>query len=219
LQGETKSEPKFASLSALSDSEEVDMDTSDSEDEERPRKKRALGLDGLGDDITRPTPPPTVPKWSNPDPYTSLPPPDESKTPKIDFVKLIRKARLDNAAKSEKSDAVTNNQDFISLGMANESEPLQDHAPEGAPRGPKAMEGLDPSIASRKRTRDDELKGYSRKSGKPASRFNFDGSVVDQWRPLSNEPGTPWLEIPGHPETVNVGTQYVLILFCSPSHY
>ncbi|KAJ5312266.1 hypothetical protein PENANT_c011G05972 [Penicillium antarcticum] len=213
LQGETKSEPKFASLATLSDSEEVDMDTSDSEDDERPRKRRALGLDGLNDaDVTRPDPPPNVPKWSNPDPYTALPPPDESKTPKIDFVKLIRKARLDNAAKSEKSDAVTDNQDFISLGMADEAEP-QDNAPEGAPRGPKAMEGLDPSITSRKRTRDDELKGFSRKSGKPASRFNFDGSVVDQWRPLPNEAGTPWLDMPDHPQSMHIGTQLVLSLW------
>ncbi|KAJ5747214.1 uncharacterized protein N7511_008910 [Penicillium nucicola] len=209
LQGETKSEPKFASLATLSDSEEVDMDTSDSEDDERPRKKRALGFDGLTNgDATLPVSLPPAPKWSNPDPYTALPPPDESKTPKIDFVKLIRKARLDNSAKSEKSDAVTDNQDFISFGMADETEPdTQDNAPENAPRGPKAMEGLDSSITSRKRTRDDEIKGYSRKSGKPASRFNFDGSVIDQWRPLPNEAGTPWLDMADHPQSLHIGTQ------------
>ena len=34
------------------------------------------------------------PKWSNPDPYTSLPPPDESKGKRKDVVKMIRKAKV-----------------------------------------------------------------------------------------------------------------------------
>jgi non-canonical poly(A) RNA polymerase PAPD5/7 len=206
LQGETetKSELKFAALSTLSDSEEAEMEMSDDSNTERPRKKRALGLDGLQDVV----PAPPVPKWSNPDPYTALPPPAETTNKRVDVVKLIRKARLDTAPKTDEMDAVKQNSDFISLGMDFEPEVPQSNAPDNAPKGPKAQEVLDPAITSRKRTRDDEIKGYSRKTGKPASRFNHDGSVIDQWKPLSPETGTPWFE--GTPAALHIGTQSVL---------
>ncbi|KAJ5269225.1 hypothetical protein N7505_004983 [Penicillium chrysogenum] len=202
LDGESKPEFRFAPLSALSDSEEAEMDMSDESDAERPRKRRALALDGPQE--TAPAPPP-VPKWSNPDPYTALPPPAETTNKRVDVVKLIRKARLDVAPKTDETDAVKQNSDFISLGMGFETEVSESNAPENAPKGPKAQEALDPAIASRKRTRGDELKGYSRKTGKPASRFNYDGSVIDQWKPLSPETGTPWFE--GTPVSLHVGTQ------------
>ncbi|CAI7593835.1 unnamed protein product [Penicillium glandicola] len=200
LQGETKPELKFAALSTLSDSEEAEMDMSDDSDAERPRKKRAIGVDGPQE-----TAPPPVPKWSNPDPYTALPPPADITNKRVDVVKLIRKARLEIAAKTDETDAVKQNSDFISLGMADEPETTQSNAPENAPKGPKAQELLDPAIASRKRTREDEIEGYSRKTGKPASRFNYDGSAIDQWKPLSQETGTPWFE--GTPASLHVGTQ------------
>ncbi|KAF9253198.1 hypothetical protein LCP9604111_724 [Penicillium roqueforti] len=200
LEGETKPELKFAELSTLSDSEEAEMDMSD-DDAERPRKRRALGVDGSPETA----PAPAAPKWSNPDPYTVLPPPAETTNKRVDVVKLIRKARLEVVAKTDETDAVKQNSDFISLGMDFEPEVSQSNAPENAPRGPKAQEGLDPAITSRKRTRDDELKGFSRKTGKPASRFNYDGSVIDQWKPLSQETGTPWFE--GTPASLHVGTQ------------
>ncbi|KXG47628.1 PAP/25A-associated [Penicillium griseofulvum] len=202
LQGdtETKSELKFAALSTLSDSEEAEMEMSDDSNTERPRKKRALGLDGPQDVV-----PASVPKWSNPDPYTALPPPAETTNKRVDVVKLIRKARLETAPKTDEMDAVKQNSDFISLGMDLEPEIPQSNAPDNAPKGPKAQEVLDPAIKSRKRTRDDEIKGYSRKTGKPASRFNQDGSVIDQWEPLSPETGTPWFE--GTPTALHIGTQ------------
>lgn len=204
LEGDTKPELKFAELSTLSDSEEAEMDMSDDSDTERPRKRRALALDGPQD--TAPAPP--APKWSNPDPYTALPPPAETTNKRVDVVKLIRKARLDIAAKTNETDAVKQNSDFISLGMAFEPEDTQSNAPDNAPKGPKAQGVLDSAIASRKRTHDDEIKGYSRKTGKPASRFNYDGSVIDQWKPLSQDTGTPWFE--GTPASLHVGTQSVL---------
>ncbi|KAJ5356498.1 hypothetical protein N7517_011107 [Penicillium concentricum] len=202
LQGESETKPelRFAELSTLSDSEEAEMDMSDDSDTERPRKRRAVALDGPQEAVPAP-----VPKWSNPDPYTALPPPAETTNKRVDVVKLIRKARLDIAAKTDETDAVKQNSDFISLGMAFEPEISQSNAPDNAPKGPKAQDVLDPAIASRKRTRDDEIKGYSRKTGKPASRFNYDGSVIDQWRPLSPETGTPWFE--GTPPSLHVGTQ------------
>ncbi|EKV05577.1 Topoisomerase family protein TRF4, putative [Penicillium digitatum Pd1] len=201
LESDSKPGLKFAELSTLSDSEEAEMDMSDDSDTERPRKRRALALDGPQDTTSAPP----APKWSNPDPYTALPPPAEITNKRVDVVKLIRKARLDVAAKIDETDAVKQNSDFISLGMAIEPEAPQSKAPDNAPRGPKAHEVLDSAIASRKRTRDDEIKGYSRKTGKPASRFNYDGSVIDQWKPLSQETGTPWFE--GTPTSLHVGTQ------------
>ncbi|KAJ5092105.1 hypothetical protein NUU61_006975 [Penicillium alfredii] len=199
LVGETagdKSAPKFASLDAMSDSEEAEMEVSsdDSDDESRPRKKRALAVDGPSE----PAAAPPAPKWSNPDPYTSLPPPDESQSKRVDVVKLIRKARVsDGAAKAKQADAVKDNEDFISFGMDDEDE--SDHgsvsnAPESAPRGPRGLEPRDPAITSRKRTREDEIKGYSRKAGKPMGRFRPDGSILDQWLPLSRETATPWMK-------------------------
>ena len=58
----------------------------------------------------------TVPKWSNPDPYTVLPPPDETLRKKKDVVQIIRKARLstDKTMENLKNEVAANN-DFISL--------------------------------------------------------------------------------------------------------
>lgn len=56
----------------------------------------------------------SMPRWSNPDPYTALPPPDESSRKKKDVVKLIRKARI-NPKSSAKPEAPTD--DFISFNF------------------------------------------------------------------------------------------------------
>ncbi|KAJ5683087.1 hypothetical protein N7462_006252, partial [Penicillium macrosclerotiorum] len=175
---------KFASLDALSDSEEAEMDFSDdSDDESRPRKRRAVALDGNNDDVkpspvpaSAPATTPPPPKWSNPDPYTALPPPDESQHKRVDVVKLIRKARLANTqAQSNEKDAVANNHDFISLGSLS------------------AFEASGSAVAARKRTRDDEPKPLTPKTGKPMRRFNHDGSILGEWRALKNQDPTPWI--------------------------
>lgn len=184
--------PKFASLADLSDSEEAEMDLSEeSEDEDsRPRKRRAIANESK--EFT-PPPPPPAPKWSNPDPYTSLPPPDESQHKRVDVVKLIRKAKLQNSLGGAKeNDAVTDNHDFISLGPAAEV-PLESQAPENAPRGPKSMESQPPALPSLKRTRDDESKGISFKTGKPKARFMDDGSILYQWKSFPGQNDTPWM--------------------------
>jgi hypothetical protein len=55
-----------------------------------------------------------APKWSNPDPYTVLPPPETLGAPKKDIVQTIRKAKNDQAAKVDK---VADNSDFISFNF------------------------------------------------------------------------------------------------------
>lgn len=145
--GNPKPALKFASLDDLSDSDEAEMDFSDDSDDEAPaRKKRIQEISDSGDGTFSLTPlieqtqKPT-PKWSNPDPYTALPPPDETKHKKIDVVKMIRKAKIANEEAKQQNNAVADNQDFISLSMPGEvSEPESEHKPpENAPTAPRGM--------------------------------------------------------------------------------
>jgi non-canonical poly(A) RNA polymerase PAPD5/7 len=67
----------------------------------------------------------SVPKWSNPDPYTVLPPPETAK--RVDVVKLIRKAKNDAAEQNNNGNAVAANDDFISFMPDDQLEaPLND---------------------------------------------------------------------------------------------
>lgn len=205
---------RFARIENLSDSEEAEMDVSsdeneneDEDEESRPRKKRAVESDN--------TPVPDAatdskPKWSNPDPYTALPPPDETQNKKVDVVKLIRKARLAASEKPAKTDAVVSNEDFISLaGLVDENE--TSNPPENAPTGPKRhLQGNDPALGNRKRTYDDEIKGPVKPGGKPASRYYKDGSIIDEWKLRPSETGTPWLNL--MPPTLHLGSRYVQCL-------
>lgn len=54
-----------------------------------------------------------APKWSNPDPYTALPPPETLGAPKKDIVQVIRKAKVD--AQNNSSKPVQESADFISF--------------------------------------------------------------------------------------------------------
>lgn len=98
---------KFRNLDELTDSEEEVMALSDEENAERSSKRARLDM------ADSPTAPP-VPKWSNPDPYTSLPPSGDTTAKRVDVVKLIRKARIDTTRAA--GDA-TEADDFISFDM------------------------------------------------------------------------------------------------------
>jgi non-canonical poly(A) RNA polymerase PAPD5/7 len=120
MEEEEEHAPKYMPLEDLSDSDETDMDLSDSENEasgdsaEQPKKKQAKTETGAADGNS-------VPKWSNPDPYFVLPPVDESTHKKKDVVKLIRKARVQdamNALPKPGADA----DDFISFDFGDEDE-------------------------------------------------------------------------------------------------
>ncbi|RTE73714.1 hypothetical protein BHE90_011859 [Fusarium euwallaceae] len=137
---------KFRSIDELSDDDELEMDISDSEETEGPSKKRAkTGDDSASGDA--------APKWSNPDPYTALPCPDESTRKKRDMVKLIRKARVEDET-AAKLAASTEAEDFISFDLTEDESsedevvevpPPPRHAPPppppSAPSGPKASTG------------------------------------------------------------------------------
>lgn len=84
-----------------------DSHSDDSEDE-HPRAKRARVKS------KSPEAEQAKPKWSNPDPYTVLPPPGESETKKRDVVKLIRKAKIEAAKPAAPA---AEGADFISLNF------------------------------------------------------------------------------------------------------
>lgn len=193
--GEEKKDLKFMSLDDVSDSGEEDMDVSSAEDGPPPKKRLHTEESNAM----------STPKWSNPDPYTVLPPVDENQGKKKDFVKLIRKARI--AAAQEKADqnnAIVSNDDFISLGA--EDLMMLDQAPENAPRGPRVDRDGDPALGGRKRTRNDEIISPSRRSmDKLDMRFNLDGSVIKAWRARSGQDPSPWLD-PHAPPGFHLGS-------------
>jgi non-canonical poly(A) RNA polymerase PAPD5/7 len=85
----------------------------------------------------------SLPKWSNPDPYTVLPPPSDTTGKKRDFVQLIRKAKNQDAENPAEGNAVAANNDFISLDDDDEEAELSMFTgfpsadiPPPPPRGP-----------------------------------------------------------------------------------
>ena len=121
---EGKAGVTYLSLDEISDSEEAEMDISDSNCESEcsptvcdngdntsgagPPLKRARIIA----DTTKSTAN-NFPRWSNPNPYTALPPPDESRPKKKDVVQLIRKARVQRTLDSRTS--IREESDFIAF--------------------------------------------------------------------------------------------------------
>ena len=94
------------------------MDNNAEANVEPPAKRRAIGgvRNGLNNEAS-------LPKWSNPDPYTSLPPVDDSSRKKKDVVKIIRKARIATSKTTSAINEAAANDDFISFGF--EEDPLE----------------------------------------------------------------------------------------------
>lgn len=123
----------YRPLSELSDDDEADMDISDNEDNgetpQEPSTKRArLNVDQSAADGD------SVPKWSNPDPYTALPPPDAASRQRKDVVQLIRKARVQT--KESRQSLLVETEDFIPCFDSSEDE--SDSEGETAAGGPSA---------------------------------------------------------------------------------
>ncbi|OKL64171.1 hypothetical protein UA08_00721 [Talaromyces atroroseus] len=199
--GHDKLQLKFAHPDELTDSDEADMEESSSEDDDSdsnpPRKKRAV----------QPAPTAAVvpPKWSNPDPYTALPPPDETQTKRPDFVKLIRKARIAAASGPlTGGDAVTTNEDFISFGTEDDDLVDENLPPVNAPSGPKNnKQRVEDVGAGKKRTRDDQVKVFTGKFGKVG--FTPQGDIISVWKARPSDNQTPWLEL--MEPTMHLGTR------------
>ncbi|KAM0720809.1 hypothetical protein Q7P37_003094 [Cladosporium fusiforme] len=118
FEGMDEGPSRFKSISDSSDEHDSDQDA--------PRKRAKV----------EPVEAPAAPKWSNPDPYTALPPPESLGAPKKDIVQSIRKAKNEQAAKAEGSDNVANNSDFISFNFdddADDNESVKNSTPAKSP--------------------------------------------------------------------------------------
>ncbi|KAI0101950.1 hypothetical protein F4776DRAFT_649036 [Hypoxylon sp. NC0597] len=111
----------YRDVDELSDSDETEMDISENSDSDgaEPARKRARTSNAT----TKPEQ--DVPRWSNPDPYTALPPPDESTRKKKDMVQLIRKARVE--AETKKPAPQIEGLDFISCDF-NDTDGVDDNS-------------------------------------------------------------------------------------------
>ena len=162
---------KFRSTENMTDSDEDEMQESEDEPE-RPTKK-------LRTDIVDSPSSLGTPKWSNPDPYTALPAPEDAGGKRVDVVKLIRKAKIDDA--DALANSIADNADFISF------DGVDDFFPD-APTGPRADRGGE---QLGKRSRDDENArprppgGYHKRRG--------DGLVLPSWQGSRHGTSTPWL--------------------------
>ena len=189
---------KFRNLDEISDDDEQEMEISgeSGSEEEQPSKKRArTGDEEAGDD---------VPKWSNPDPYTALPCPDETTRKKRDVVQLIRKARVEDAAKPDEPSKAEN---FLSFDLTEDEEgededeeeqqttsqiPSVNGASDARPANGVSFEDRSGPLGSRKRTAQDEIKppdygSFQKGRSKPSK-----GSVVADWLPKRDESPCPW---------------------------
>lgn len=115
--GDTTARATYRDVDQLSDSDETEMDISEGSDADtaQPASKRARTSATTSTNAEQ-----EVPRWSNPDPYTALPPPDETTRKKKDMVHLIRKARVEADAK--KSTLPTEGVDFISCDVSDDED-------------------------------------------------------------------------------------------------
>lgn len=152
----------------------------------------------------------SVPKWSNPDPYTVLPPPEETTGKRVDFVKLIRKAKNEVLGNGDDTNAVAANDDFISFGEdddADKDAAMDDEDPPLAPWARSSADGshihgslnevtaegaLPPTGPGLKRSA--EVAGLPERPQHPgkASKRKLGVSIVEQWEPIPAFPSAPW---------------------------
>jgi non-canonical poly(A) RNA polymerase PAPD5/7 len=219
VMGVSNGSNKFRNVDDMSDDEELVMDVGSSESDDAAtavdgkhkfaRKQSSAAADGD-----------SVPKWSNPDPYTVLPPLEETTGKRVDFVKLIRKAKNEAAEKGDAGNAVAANDDFISFGDDNDAtahQPgvLDDEAPPLAPwhhssghRQPLAGSlnevstsgPLSAANGSARRTAvSASLPARPQHRGKAPKRKRSDGiDIVEEWQPTANKHSTPWAKEPKH---------------------
>ncbi|KIY00599.1 uncharacterized protein Z520_03262 [Fonsecaea multimorphosa CBS 102226] len=182
------SKSKFRNIDELTDSEEEEMAQSEDEEVDRRANKRAR--------LNEPesTAVPALPKWSNPDPYTSLPPQADATAKRVDVVKLIRKARIGGARSLEQ---VNVSHDFISFENDEHKPSEQPVSPEPrssipvAPKAPASQPQVKTTVTG-KRKRDASL-GEEAPLPRSDNQIYADRHVQDQWRAKPGVDTTPWL--------------------------
>lgn len=180
-------ENRFKDPNQLSDSGEEEMEYSTDDEPVERAKRRKLD----NNNIATSSPAPTL-KWSNPDPYTACPPPEEPVGKRIDMVKYIRKARNEAAVAPAPS---AGQEDFISFDFADDP---TFGPPPNAPLGPKAdtvnADSRDDVQATTqstlgKRKRDD--KPHRDTMRQRIARAG--GAILDDWAQEGQRSTTPWL--------------------------
>lgn len=196
---------KFRDIDNMTDSEEEAMDESD-DAEDRHKRRR---LDDGSIDASRP-------KWSNPDPYTSLPPAPESIGKRVNVVKLIRRARNEELSSQT---TMANEDDFISLENFADSDLAP---PRNAPTGPKsevlaqvnASAEKPQSLGKRKRGDNydsDTLLGNHHRGAE----YHANGQVLAKWQSSSNVSSAPWLRPPNSTDSPIVALHKEILDFYS----
>lgn len=194
---------RFLDLKDLSDDDEADMDveSQDSASEECELDGPSANHKVARTQMSSRADGNSVPKWSNPDPYTVLPPPEETTGKKTDFVKLIRKAKNQAAEKDAAHNAVAANDDFISFGNEDENDdgveppappPQQRPIPDRPAKMPNDRELQHAPVHNQSANEESHYPVQNKKR-----KFAGHGpGIVDQWlgRPHMNT--TPWLPSP-----------------------
>lgn len=162
---------KFRDVDNLTDSDEDMMEESEDDAGRPPKKQRIAVVDGPATSVAK--------SWSNPDPYTALPPPEEGVGKRFDVVKLIRRAKIDDDA--SKPSSLADNEDFISFDTVDDFFP---DAPT-EPRADRPGGGL-----GKRRRGDGDARprppgGYRKRHG--------DDLILPTWQSSGQSDSTPWL--------------------------
>lgn len=152
---------RFISADDMSDSEEELMEESESDDDnrggvslitpgaeamledltpdgpERPAKRRALEVKKPVERVS------AISKWSNPDPYTVLPPIDDTQRKKRDVVRIIRKARVSTEKAVFPQSQAAANDDYISFGFEEENTDTEENVTQKPSRDDIGPNGSD----------------------------------------------------------------------------
>ncbi|KAK3950281.1 hypothetical protein QBC32DRAFT_18854 [Pseudoneurospora amorphoporcata] len=192
----------YRNVDELSDSDEAEMDISGDEADEdaEPSTKRArTTLDQSASDNN-------TPKWSNPDPYTALPPEGARERKTKDVVQMIRKARVQTAA--ETKTALPNDLDEIimlnsdsdsDIEVIDEVKPTRKSARDPLPLVPVAATSEDSKVKQpSKKTEDKQPEDKQPDDKKPeAGTIDLTGSDGDQYSaPVPTAPSNPPRNLP-----------------------
>lgn len=196
---------KFMNVDEMSENEEEEETNNDAEEGSHKVARTAAGR-ADGD---------SVPKWSNPEIYSALPPPEELRPgKKIDFVQLIRKAKNEAAEKADGNNAVAANDDFISFGdddgstkgtdllSIDDDEPKTNKRPQNGDFSQGPMNDLDyvdsivSSAPQNKRAREADLHEQPQQSKAKRKRGEVENvrGIVQEWMGTARCNTAPWLD-------------------------
>ena len=178
--------------------EDKNIDGTGDKNGEPPAKRRELISNGVTDGES-------VPKWSNPDPYSVLPPVEDAHRKRKDPVAFIRKGIKSADEKATMQNQVMANDDFISfedyvdeVSVSSDSRPESRASPirtvldisDNPGQFPDPSADDDPSLGSRKRTYDDHIKPGRRVVNKELTQQS--GSLLEAWIPSRAGEAIPW---------------------------